>query len=202
MKAVVWHGAGDIRLDNVRDPKIEEQTDAVVRLTVSAICGTDPHMVRGSLAPMVPGTILGHEGVGVIEAVGRDARNFKPGDRVVIASTVSVRLLRLLPCRLQQPVRHGQPQRPRSGDGLLRRTEGNRTIPGLAGRVRAYPVCRLDAGETVRRGDGRPGDPLLRHLHHRLLRRRLRRYRAGSYGGDLRLRPGRTIHDRPMQRST
>ncbi len=89
MKAVVWHGAGDIRLDNVRDPKIEEQTDAVVRLTVSAICGTDPHMVRGSLAPMVPGTILGHEGVGVIEAVGRDARNFKPGDRVVIASTVS-----------------------------------------------------------------------------------------------------------------
>ncbi|MES2461155.1 MAG: zinc-dependent alcohol dehydrogenase [Armatimonadota bacterium] len=89
MKAVVWHGVGDIRLDDVREPKIKEPTDALVRLTASAICGTDLHMVRGTLAPMTPGTILGHEGVGVIEEVGKDTRNFKKGDRVVVASTIS-----------------------------------------------------------------------------------------------------------------
>jgi threonine dehydrogenase-like Zn-dependent dehydrogenase len=88
MKAVVWHGVGDIRLDNVPEPKIQEPTDAIVRLTASAICGTDLHMVRGTFTGMKPGTILGHEGVGVVEEVGRDVRNLNIGDRVVIASTI------------------------------------------------------------------------------------------------------------------
>jgi threonine dehydrogenase-like Zn-dependent dehydrogenase len=89
MKAVVFYGIGDIRLDDVSEPKIEEQTDAVVRLTASAICGTDLHMIRGTFAGMEPGTILGHEGVGVVEEVGRDVRNFRPGDRVVVPSTIA-----------------------------------------------------------------------------------------------------------------
>ena len=72
MKAVVFHGVGDIRLDDVPEPKIEQPTDAIVRLTASAICGTDLHMVRGTMPGMVPGTILGHEGVGVVEEVGAD----------------------------------------------------------------------------------------------------------------------------------
>ena len=89
MKAVVFHGVGDIRLDNVREPKLEKPTDAIVRLTASAICGTDLHMIRGTLAGMKPGTILGHEGVGIVEEVGSAVRNFKPGDRVVIPSTIA-----------------------------------------------------------------------------------------------------------------
>jgi len=89
MKAVVWHGVGDIRLDEVPDPKIEQPTDAVVRLTASAICGTDLHMVRGTMLGMKPGTILGHEGVGIVEQVGSAVRNFKAGDRVVIPSTIA-----------------------------------------------------------------------------------------------------------------
>jgi threonine dehydrogenase-like Zn-dependent dehydrogenase len=89
MKAVVWHGVGDIRLDEVPDPQIEQPTDAVVRLTTSAICGTDLHMVRGTVVGMKEGTILGHEGVGIVEQVGADVRNFKPGDRVVIPSTIA-----------------------------------------------------------------------------------------------------------------
>ena len=88
MKAVVYHGVGDIRLDTVRDPKLEDPNDAIVRITSSAICGTDLHFVRGTFAGMVPGTILGHEGVGVVEAVGRGVTNFRKGDRVVIPSTV------------------------------------------------------------------------------------------------------------------
>src|SRR5437773_70761 len=89
MKAVVFYGVGDIRLEDVREPRIEEPTDAIVRLTASAICGTDLHMVRGTLPGMRPGTILGHEGVGVIEAVGADVRNLSVGDRVVIPSTIA-----------------------------------------------------------------------------------------------------------------
>lgn len=89
MKAVVWRGIGDIRLENVPDPGIEKPNDAIVRLTSSAICGTDLHMVRGTMAGMEPGTIMGHEGVGIVEEVGSAVRNIKPGDRVVIPSTIA-----------------------------------------------------------------------------------------------------------------
>ncbi|HEX3628374.1 MAG TPA: zinc-dependent alcohol dehydrogenase [Verrucomicrobiae bacterium] len=89
MKAVVFHDIGDIRLDNVAEPKIKDPQDAIIRLTASAICGTDLHMVRGTLSPMKPGTILGHEGVGIVEEVGPKVRNFKKGDRVVIGSTIA-----------------------------------------------------------------------------------------------------------------
>ncbi len=88
MRAVVWNGVGDIRLENVPDPKIEQPTDAIVRLTSSAICGTDLHFVRGTMAGMKKGTILGHEGVGIVERLGADVRDFDVGDRVVICSTI------------------------------------------------------------------------------------------------------------------
>ncbi|MFP2906374.1 zinc-dependent alcohol dehydrogenase [Pyxidicoccus sp. 3LFB2] len=89
MKAVVFHGIGDIRLDEVEEPSIEKPTDAVVKLSASAICGTDLHMIRGTLPGMKPGTILGHEGVGYVESLGDDVRNFSVGDRVVICSTIA-----------------------------------------------------------------------------------------------------------------
>ncbi|HEX7044252.1 MAG TPA: zinc-dependent alcohol dehydrogenase [Burkholderiales bacterium] len=89
MKAVVFHGIGDIRLEDVADPKIEQPNDAIVRITASAICGTDLHMVRGTVSGMKPGTILGHEGVGVVEEVGPNVRNFRGGERVVIPSTIA-----------------------------------------------------------------------------------------------------------------
>lgn len=88
MKAVVFRGIGDIRLENVNEPKIKDSTDAIVRLTASAICGTDLHMIRGTMPGMKSGTILGHEGVGIIEEIGKEVRNLKVGDRVVIGSTI------------------------------------------------------------------------------------------------------------------
>jgi threonine dehydrogenase-like Zn-dependent dehydrogenase len=88
VKAVVWHGIGDIGLDTVPDPGIHEPTDAVIRITRSAICGTDLHFVRGTMGPMTEGTILGHEAVGVVETAGEDVRGFSPGDRVVVCSTI------------------------------------------------------------------------------------------------------------------
>jgi threonine dehydrogenase-like Zn-dependent dehydrogenase len=88
MKAIVFHDVGDIRLDDVPEPKIEQATDAILRITTSAICGTDLHMVRGTMPGMVPGTVLGHEAVGVVEEVGKGVRNLKRGDRVVVPSTI------------------------------------------------------------------------------------------------------------------
>lgn len=89
MKAVVFHGVGDIRLEDVPEPTMQDPTDAIVRLTASAICGTDLHMVRGTLPGMKEGTILGHEGVGVIEQLGEMVRNLEVGDRVIIPSTIA-----------------------------------------------------------------------------------------------------------------
>ena len=60
MQAVVWHGIGDIRQEEVPEPKIQNDTDAIVRMTSSAICGTDLHFVRGTMPGMKEGTILGH----------------------------------------------------------------------------------------------------------------------------------------------
>ena len=89
MKAVVFHGVGDIRVDDVPEPALQEPTDAIVRLTASAICGTDLHFVRGTMPGTKEGRILGHEGVGVVEEIGAHVRNLVPGERVVIPSTIA-----------------------------------------------------------------------------------------------------------------
>jgi threonine dehydrogenase-like Zn-dependent dehydrogenase len=89
MKAVVWRGIGDIGVDDVPDPVVKEPTDAVLRITTAAICGTDLHFVRGTMPGMRKGTVLGHEAVGIVEEVGSGVRNLTPGTRVVVGSTLS-----------------------------------------------------------------------------------------------------------------
>ena len=89
MKAVVFHGVGDIRLDDIEEPVIKEPTDAIIRITANAVCGTDLHMIRGTMGNMKEGTVLGHEAVGIIEQTGSSVRNLKPGDRVVVPSTIA-----------------------------------------------------------------------------------------------------------------
>jgi threonine dehydrogenase-like Zn-dependent dehydrogenase len=89
MKAVIFHGIDDIRLEDVKEPTIQHPSDAIIRLTASAICGTDLHFVRGTLRGMEPGTILGHEGVGIVEETGPAVRNLNLGDRVVVTSTIA-----------------------------------------------------------------------------------------------------------------
>ncbi|MGE5432056.1 MAG: zinc-dependent alcohol dehydrogenase [Syntrophomonadaceae bacterium] len=88
MKAVVFHGVGDIRLEEVKEPRIKDPHDAVVKITSCAICGTDLHLVRGTLTGMKSGTIIGHEGIGIVEEIGKEVRNLKAGDRVIIPSTI------------------------------------------------------------------------------------------------------------------
>ncbi len=83
MQAVVWKSANTVAVENVDDPKIQEETDAVLRLTTAAICGSDLHMYEGR-APIEPGQIFGHENMGVIEQVGSAVTSIKVGDRVVL----------------------------------------------------------------------------------------------------------------------
>jgi threonine dehydrogenase-like Zn-dependent dehydrogenase len=89
MKAAVWHGPRDIRVDEVEDPKIEEATDAIVRITSSAICGSDLHLYEVLSPFMEEGDILGHEPMGIVEEVGPEVTHIKAGDRVVIPFNVS-----------------------------------------------------------------------------------------------------------------
>lgn len=89
MKAVVWHGVGKIKLDDVDEPTIKDDTDAIIKVTASSICGTDLHMVRGTMAGMKNGTILGHEAVGIVQSIGKEVQKINIGDRVVVCSTIA-----------------------------------------------------------------------------------------------------------------
>ncbi len=89
MKAVTWHGKRDVRVDHVPDPKIEEPTDAVVRVTSTGICGSDLHLYEVLGPFMTEGDILGHEPMGIVEEVGSGVNSLKPGDRVVVPFNIS-----------------------------------------------------------------------------------------------------------------
>jgi threonine dehydrogenase-like Zn-dependent dehydrogenase len=89
MKALCWHGKGDVRVDSVPDPKIEDPRDAIVRITSTAICGSDLHLLDGYQPTMEKGDILGHEPMGIVEEVGSSVKRLKKGDRVVVPFTIS-----------------------------------------------------------------------------------------------------------------
>src|SRR5207253_3258997 len=88
MKALCWHGTGDVRVDTVPDPKIEQPRDAIVRITATGICGSDLHLLHGFIPTMQSGDILGHEPMGEVVELGRDVKNLKVGDRVVVPFTI------------------------------------------------------------------------------------------------------------------
>ena len=82
MKAVTWHGKRDVRVDAVPDPKIEHPTDAIVRITSTGICGSDLHLYE-VLGPFLSeGDILGHEPMGIVEEVGGEVTEIRPGDTI------------------------------------------------------------------------------------------------------------------------
>ena len=88
MRAVVYRGVGEVEVADVPDPEIVEPGDAIVRVGLTAICGSDLHLFHGK-APLEPGDTIGHEAVGVIEQVGSAVTRFAPGDRVVVSFTVA-----------------------------------------------------------------------------------------------------------------
>ncbi|MEU1754409.1 zinc-dependent alcohol dehydrogenase [Micromonospora matsumotoense] len=89
MKALTWHGKRDVRVDEVPDPRIEAPTDAIVRITSTAICGSDLHLYEVLGPYLKPGDILGHEPMGIVEEVGSGVTRLKPGDRVVVPFNIA-----------------------------------------------------------------------------------------------------------------
>lgn len=143
MKAVVFHGVGDIRLDDVPEPKIKDPTDAIVRITASAICGTDLHMIRGTFPGMRPGTILGHEGVGVVEEVGPDVRNLTRGDRVVIASTIACGWCSYCRAGYYSQCDNANPGGPQAGTAFFGGPEGAGGFDGLQAEYARVPFASV-----------------------------------------------------------
>jgi threonine dehydrogenase-like Zn-dependent dehydrogenase len=89
VRALTWHGKRDVRVDDVPDPRIEQPTDAVVRITSSAICGSDLHLYEVLGPYLSRGDVLGHEPMGIVEEVGSEVTHIKPGDRVVVPFNIS-----------------------------------------------------------------------------------------------------------------
>src|SRR3954471_10955269 len=89
MRALVWHHTHDVRVERVPDPTILNPRDAIVKITATAICGSDLHLYDGFIPTMKPGDILGHEFMGEVVEVGRDVFNLQVGDRVVVPFTIA-----------------------------------------------------------------------------------------------------------------
>jgi len=89
MKALCWHGTGDVRIDTVPDPKIADPGDVIIRVTSTAICGSDLHLFDGFMPTMEKGDVLGHEPMGVVEEIGKNVKKLKKGDRVVVPFCLS-----------------------------------------------------------------------------------------------------------------
>ena len=89
MKAIVYHGPGNKAWEDVAMPTIKDDTDAIVRVDATTICGTDLHILKGDVPAVTDGRILGHEAVGTVETVGPGVRRVKPGDRVLVSCITS-----------------------------------------------------------------------------------------------------------------
>ncbi len=89
MKAICWHGKGDVRVERVPDPEIIDPSDVIVQITSTAICGSDLHLYDGFMPTMKAGDIIGHEPMGIVVETGRNVKRLQRGDRVVIPFTIS-----------------------------------------------------------------------------------------------------------------
>src|SRR5579875_2974095 len=141
MKAVVFHGVGDVRLENVPEPKIHKDDDAIVRITSSAICGTDLHFIRGTFSGMKPGRIIGHEAVGVVEEVGKQVRNLKRGERVIIPSTVGCGSCNYCRAGFYAQCNRVNPKGPLAGTVFYGGPETNGGLDGLQAEFAVTPYA-------------------------------------------------------------
>ncbi len=130
MKAVTWHGKRDVRVDDVPDPTIREPTDAIVRITSTAICGSDLHLYEVLGPFLTAGDVLGHEPMGIVEEVGSGVTHIKPGDRVVIPFNISCGHCGMCGDGLQSQCETTQVREQRKGAALFGYTSLYGSVPG------------------------------------------------------------------------
>lgn len=141
MKAIVFHGVGKIALEDVPEPKLKDPGDAIVRITASAICGTDLHFVRGTFPGVKPGRILGHEAVGIVEEAGKSVRNFRKGDRVVVPSTVGCGACQYCRAGYQSQCERANPKGPDAGTVFFGGPEEAGGLDGLQAEYARIPFA-------------------------------------------------------------
>jgi len=142
MKAAVWHGKRDVRVDTVPDPTIREPTDAIVRVTSSGLCGSDLHLYE-VLAPfMTEGDILGHEPMGIVEAVGPEVTNISPGDRVVVPFNISCGHCAMCTTGLQSQCETTQVHEYGTGAALFGYTKLYGQVPGGQAELLRVPQAQ------------------------------------------------------------
>lgn len=158
MKALTWHGRRDVRVDTHPDPGIEQPTDAVIRVTSSGICGSDLHLYEVLGAFLDPGDILGHEPMGIVEAVGGEVTNLRPGDRVVVPFNIACGHCWMCDHDLQSQCETTQVHEHGTGASLLGYTKLYGQVPG--GQAEFLRVPQAQYG-PIKIPEGAPDDRYL-----------------------------------------
>jgi threonine dehydrogenase-like Zn-dependent dehydrogenase len=151
MKALTWHGKRDVRVDEVADPTLLEPTDAIVRITSTAICGSDLHLYELFGPFLGEGDILGHESMGIVEEVGSAVTRVKVGDRVVVPFVVACGECFMCQRGLQSQCETTQVREQNSGATLYGYTKLYGQIPG--GQAQYLRVLRADYNLVVIESD-------------------------------------------------
>jgi threonine dehydrogenase-like Zn-dependent dehydrogenase len=158
MKALTFHGRRDVRVDTVPDPRIEERTDAIIRVTSTGLCGSDLHLYE-VLAPYLdPGDILGHEPMGIVEEVGASVTDLAPGDRVVVPFNISCGHCWMCDHGLQSQCETTQVREQGTGAALFGYTKLYGQVPG--GQAELLRVPQAQYG-PIKVPDGPPDDRFL-----------------------------------------
>jgi threonine dehydrogenase-like Zn-dependent dehydrogenase len=158
MRALSWHGVRDVRVDTVPDPTIQEPTDAVIRITSSAICGSDLHLYEVLGAFLEPGDILGHEPMGIVEEVGSEVHDLAAGDRVVVPFNVACGNCYMCQTGLMSQCETTQVREYGTGASLLGYTKLYGQVPG--GQAEFLRVPQAHFG-PIKVPEGPPDDRFL-----------------------------------------
>ena len=179
MRAACWHGRQDIHVEHVPDPKILNPGDAIVRITSTAICGSDLHLYNGFIPSMEKGDILGHEFMGEVVEVGRGVKNLKVGDRVVVPFPIACGHCVHVRARALFAVRELQPERLDGREAVGHSPARHLRLLAHAGRLSPagrpnMPACPLPMSgrSRCRTAAGRAGAVPVGHLPDRLHGRR------------------------------
>jgi threonine dehydrogenase-like Zn-dependent dehydrogenase len=158
MRAVVWHGRQDVRTETVPDPSIERPTDAIVRITSTGLCGSDLHLYTVMAPFMTAGDVLGHEPMGIVEAVGSGVTNLSVGDRVVVPFNIACGQCYMCGNGLQSQCETTQVHEHNTGAALFGYTKLYGQVPG--GQAELLRVPHADYGPIVV-PEGAPDDRYL-----------------------------------------
>ena len=150
MRAAVWHGRRDVRVESVPDPTIQHPDDAIIRVTSSGLCGSDLHLYEVMAPFMTPGDVLGHEPMGIVEAVGSAITNLQVGDRVVVPFNIACGHCYMCEVGLQSQCETTQVHEHDCGAALFGYTKLYGQVPGAPSRTAARAARQLRADQGPR----------------------------------------------------